>query len=299
VQRRDLADYAVLSVVWGVSFVLVLRVVEAFGWIGAVTFRALIAGAVLLVIAAASRRDLDFAVGWFPFFVVGATTVAGQLVGLSFATPRIGTAMAAIFVGTIPLFSMLIGQLWGLEHITRAGRVGLVLGLLGIVLLVGFPAVPVTASFVVGCLAMVGSAVSAAFGSNYARARLQGVGSWEVTIGSFLFAGVMTLPLLLLVPVPTLPRTIDYAYLVTLGAVMSALAYVLYFRLVADLGATKAISVEFLVTAIAVVVGALLLHERLSVAQVVGGVIIVLGCALVLGLFPRTSTDDIEPRGVV
>lgn len=297
--RRDLVDYGVLSVVWGVSFVLVLRVVEAFGWIGAVTFRALIAGAVLLVIAAASRRALDFRVGWFPFFVVGATTVAGQLVGLSFATPRIGTAMAAIFVGTIPLFSMGIGQLWGLEHITRAGRVGLVLGLLGIVLLVGFPAVPVTTSFVVGCLAMIGSAASAAFGSNYARARLQGVGSWEVTIGSFLFAGVMTLPLLLLVPVQTLPRPVDYVYLVTLGAVMSALAYVLYFRLVADLGATKAISVEFLVTAIAVVVGAVLLHERLSVAQVVGGVVIVLGCALVLGLFPRTSTDDIEPRGVV
>lgn len=285
-RRRDLSDYAVLSVIWGVSFVLVLRVVEAFGWVGAVAFRALIAGSVLMLLAAVTRRRLDFSVGWWPFAVVGATTVAGQLLGLSFATPRIGTAMAAIFVGSIPLFSMVIGQLWGLEHISTLGRVGLGLGLAGIVLLVGFPAVPVTAAFVVGCCASLLSAISAAFGSNYARARLQSVGSWEVTIGAFLFAGLMTLPLLVFVPVPTIPRLVDFGYLVVLSAVMSALAYVLYFRLVADLGATRAISVEFVVTAIAVLVGALVLDEELSVAQLVGAVVILVGCALVLDLVP-------------
>lgn len=48
-----------------------------------------------------------------PLLVVGDTTVAGQLIGLSYATPRIGTAMSAILVATIPLFSMIIGRLWG------------------------------------------------------------------------------------------------------------------------------------------------------------------------------------------
>jgi drug/metabolite transporter (DMT)-like permease len=287
VQRRDLVDYATLSVVWGVSFIVLLRVVQAFGWIGAVTFRALIAGAVLVALAAATRRRLDFRVGWVPFAVVGATTVAGQLVGMSFATPRIGTAMAAIFVGTIPLFTMVIGRVWGLERITAAGLVGLALGFGGIVLLVGFPAVPVTGAFLLGCLGSLLGSVSAAFGTTYARARLRAVGSWEVAAASFLFGGLMTLPLLLLVPVPTVPRVVDYGYLLLLGAVMSALAYVLYFRLVADLGATRAISVEFVVTAIAVLLGALVLDERLSAVQLVGAVVIVGGCALVLGLVPR------------
>jgi drug/metabolite transporter (DMT)-like permease len=287
VQRRDLVDYATLSVVWGVSFIVLLRVVQAFGWIGAVTFRALIAGAVLVALAAATRRRLDFRVGWVPFAVVGATTVAGQLVGMSFATPRIGTAMAAIFVGTIPLFTMVIGRVWGLERITSAGLVGLALGFGGIVLLVGFPAVPVTGAFLLGCLGSLLGSVSAAFGTTYARARLRAVGSWEVAAASFLFGGLMTLPLLLLVPVPTVPRVVDYGYLLLLGAVMSALAYVLYFRLVADLGATRAISVEFVVTAIAVLLGALVLDERLSAVQLVGAVVIVGGCALVLGLVPR------------
>jgi drug/metabolite transporter (DMT)-like permease len=205
---------------------------------------------------------------------------------MSFATPRIGTAMAAIFVGTIPLFSMVIGLVWGLERFTVLGGIGLVLGIVGIVLLVGFPAVPVTPSFVIGCCGSLLGAVSAAFGSNYARRYLRGVGSWEVTAGAFLSGGLLTLPLLVLVPVPTVPRPVDYVYLLLLGGVMSALAYVLFFRLVADLGATRAISVEFVVTAIAVVIGSVLLAERLSLAQLAGALVIVSGCSLVLGLVP-------------
>jgi drug/metabolite transporter (DMT)-like permease len=276
-------DYLSLAVIWGLSFLLLLKVVQAFGWVGGVAFRALIASAILTGIALATRRRLVFG-RWWPLAVVGATTVAGQLVGLNIATPRIGTAMAAIFVGTIPLFSMLIGQIWGIEHITGTGRVGLALGFVGIILLVGFPAVPVTSAFVLGCVCSVLSAVCAAFGSNYARRHLQAVGSWEQTIAAFVVGGLMTLPLLFVVPVPTQPTPIDFAYLVLLAGMCSALAYVLYFRLV---GATIAISVEFLVTVIAVIVGAVLLNEHLSVMQLIGGGVIIVGCALVLDLVPR------------
>jgi drug/metabolite transporter (DMT)-like permease len=279
---RDVFDYSLLSLIWGFSFLVLLRAVHAFGWIGAVTLRSLLAGSILLAVAAATRRRLDFSAGWRPFTMVGATTVAAQLIGMSYATPRIGTAMAAIIVATIPLFSMLIGHLWGIEAITPLGVVGLVLGFGGVVLLVGFPAVPVTGSFVLGCCGSVLAALSAAFGSNYARRRLRGVGSWEVTSGSFLAGGVLTLPLLALVPVPAPPRPVDYAYLLLLGGVMSALAYVLYFRLVADIGATKTISVEFVVTVVAVLVGALILGEHLSAVQLAGAAVIIGGCILVL-----------------
>jgi drug/metabolite transporter (DMT)-like permease len=290
VRGRDITDYGILSIVWGISFAVLLQVVRAFGWAGAVAFRALIAGTILLVIAALTRRKLDFSAGWRPFAVVGATTVAGQLIGMSFALPRIGSAMAAIFVGAIPLLSMAIGWAWGMERLTAASRCGLVLGLAGIVLLVGFPAVPVTGRFLLGCAGSLGGSVSAAFGSNYARRHLQGTGSFEITVGSFLAGGLLTLPLLLVVPVPTVPAPADYGYLLLLGGVMSALAYTLYFRLVADLGATRAISVEFVVTAVAVVIGAVALHERLSLMQLAGGIAVIAACCLALGLVPRRAT---------
>ncbi len=283
---RDVVVYMFLAVVWGLSFLVLMKAVEAFGWIGAVTLRALLASATLVGVARLIGRRLDFSLGWRPLFVVGATTVAGQLIGLSYAAPLIGTAMSAILVATIPLFSMVLGALWGLEKITPARLAGLMLGLVGIALLVGFPAVPVTPAFLAGCLAALFGSFSAAFGSNYASRWLGRAGSWEVTIGAFFFGGLMTLPLLFAVPVPGVPHAVDLLYLLILACIMSALTYVLYFGLVASLGATRAISVEFAVTTVAVAIGALALGEPLSLVQVAGAVVIVAGCAIVLGLFP-------------
>lgn len=274
-----------MALIWGCSFVLVLNVVRAFGWVGAVTFRSFTAAAILLLISVATGRRLRFG-AWRPLAVVGATTVAGQLIGLSIAAPRIGTAMSAIFVAGIPLFSMLIGQLWGIEHLDRSQRAGLALGFAGVVLLVGFPAVAVTAEFILGCCGSLFAITSAAFGTNYARRHLGHVGSWEQTMGAFFFGGALTLPLLLVAPVPGVPQLLDFVYLLALAGLCSALAYVLYFRLVVEIGPTRAVSVEFVVTVVAVTIGAVLLGERLSLVQLAGGAVIITGCVLTLGLLP-------------
>ncbi|HEY4191987.1 MAG TPA: DMT family transporter [Mesorhizobium sp.] len=285
-RARDIASYLFLAVAWGLSFLVLVKVVGAFGWAGAVTLRCLLASATLMAMAKALRGELRFSLGWRPYAVVGATTVAGQLVGLSYGTPLIGTAMSAILVAAIPLFSMVISQLWGLERMTAPRLAGLLLGMAGIVLLVGFPAVPVTPSFLLGCAACLFASFSAAFGSNYASLHLRTAGSLEVAAGSFLAGGLMTLPLLLAVPVPAMPGPVDFLYLVVLGCVMSALTYATYFRLVTAIGPTRAISVEFAVTVVAVLVGAGVLGEPLTPIQIVGAAVIVAGCMLVLGVLP-------------
>lgn len=286
----DLAAYLFLAIAWGLSFLVLVKVATAFGWVGAVTFRALLAGGALLATAPLAGRRLDFGFGLKPLLIVGATTVALQLVGLSYGTPRIGTAMAAILVATIPLFSMLLGRLAGVERLTRGGALGLLLGFAGIVALVGFPAEPATPDFWTGSAALIVSTLAAATGSVYASARLSRAGAWEVTGGAFLAGGVMTAPLLLAAPPPGVPAPLDFLWLAVLALGMSALPYVLYFRLVARIGATRAISVEFAVTVVAVLVGALFLGERLTAVQIAGAAIIVLGCALVLGLIgPRPA----------
>lgn len=294
-RSRDVLVYIFLSVAWGLSFLLLLHVIAAFGWVGSVTFRCLLAGVLLLALARIMGRKLRFPSSWKPLAIVGATTVAGQLIGISYATPLIGTAMAAIFVATIPLFSMLIARLWGTELITPTRLAGLALGTVGIIMLVGFPAVPVNREFILGCMAMIFGTFCAAFGSNYANRYLADTGPWEVTIGAFLFGGVMALPLLLLVPVPGVPLPVDYLYLLVQSGVMSALTYVLFFGLVASIGATRAISVEFVVTVIAVLVGAFALNEPLTLMQLAGGAVIIAGCALVLGIFPAKEKIPLSP----
>lgn len=285
-RTRDLVIYLFLAIVWGFSFLAVMKASAAFGWVGAVFFRAIVAAATLAMLALATRRRLDFSMGWQPLTVVGATTVAGQLVGISYATPRIGTAMAAIIVAAIPLFSMLIGLIAGVERLGNREAAGLVIGLGGIVLLVGFPSAPVTPDFLIGCVAALGGSLSAATGSVYAGHRLRTASPFAVTTGAFVAGAGVTAPLLLAVPVPGVPGLSDYAALLVLGALMSATTYVLYFKLVASIGPTRAISVEFAVTVVAVAVGALLLDERLTATQIAGAMVIALGCTMVLGLLP-------------
>lgn len=292
---KDLAAYVFLAIAWGLSFLVLDKVVAAFGWAGAVSFRVLFAGVALLVVAMLAGRRLALGRLWPRLTVVGATTVAGQLTGLSLATPRIGTAMTAIIVATIPLLSMLMDRLSGGARLTKAGIAGLLLGIVGVVLLVGFPAVPMTAEFLLGCVFAQGGAAASALGTVYASRRLREAGSFEVSTGSFLAGGLMTLPLLIWVPVPGTPSLDDYGWLAILGGVMSGLSYLIYFWLVPRIGATRAISVEFAVTVVAVIVGALVLEEALTPVQLVGGTVILAGCALVLGLFDRRRSGAPTP----
>jgi drug/metabolite transporter (DMT)-like permease len=89
---------------------------------------------------------------------------------------------------------------------------------------------------------------------------------------------------------PRMPDALDVLYLLISACVMSATTYVLYFKLVGSIGATKAISVEFAVTVVAVFAGVVVLGEPLSSIQIVGAAVIILGCAMVLGLFPWQRT---------
>ena len=279
------SEFSILAILWGGSFLLVLRVVEAFDWVGAVSVRALIASLTLYVLAKISKRQLDFSIGAVPFLISGATTVAFQLIGLSFAVPRIGTAMTAILVGAIPLYSAMIGRLLHIEILTKFGYFGLALGFLGIVLLVGFPQGSTSKEYLVGILVAVVGCISAALGSNFSKMKMSSVGTWEQVIGAFFFGGLLTAPLLIFVPFQRTPTAGDWLNITALAVLCSSLCYAIYFKLVADIGATRAISVEFLVTVVAVLIGALYLHENISLIQVVGGALVILGCILILDLF--------------
>ena len=194
--------------------------------------------------------------------------------------------MTAIIVSAIPLFSMVVGRIAGLERLNERSIIGLVMGFAGIVLLVGFPHAPLTPEFLFACAISIIGSFSAACGSLYVSTRLRNTDPWVVTIGSFLWGGVMTLPLILFVPLPTVPGMTDFLWLLVLGFVTSALMYVLFFGLLAAIGPTRAISVEFVVTVVAVAAGTLILGERLSMLQIIGGAVIIAGCALVLGIWP-------------
>lgn len=281
---KQLSLYIATSLIWGCTWFFILKVVLAFGG-GGIALRAILGSMALALVALATRRKLKFG-ATKPLLVVGATTVAGQLIGFNLATPMVGTAITAILAATIPMFAMLIGHLMHTEHLSRIGFIGLGLGIFGTILIVGFPSVAIDWTFIFGCLLCLGGAIAAAYGGIYTKSHLQGIGYWEQTIGSFFLGGLMMLPMFVLNPPTHTPEPIDYFYLAVLSVVSTGIGYIMYFRLVGEIGATPALTIEFLVTAIAVAIGAGFLGEHITSIQFVGIVVTLAGCALVLDLIP-------------
>ncbi|MBM3699219.1 MAG: DMT family transporter [Actinobacteria bacterium] len=285
--------FAILALIWGFSFLLLLRVVQAFDWAAAISVRAFIASGSLYLLAKMIRRRLDFSIGIKHFAVLGVATVAIQLIGLSLAVPRIGTALSAILVGAIPLFSSVIGRLMKIERIDKVGQIGLVLGFIGIVFLVGFPSAELSDQFFLGFGVCLIGCISAAFGSNYSKLKMSSAGNWEQVIGAFFFGGLFTAPILFFVPIKSGLAVVDWLNMVLLAVFCSAFCYVIYFSLVAKIGATRSISVEFLVTVVAVLVGAFYLNEAITLIQLFGASFVIIGSVLILDLLPSPKTRRI------
>jgi drug/metabolite transporter (DMT)-like permease len=277
--------FSILSILWGVSFLLLLRVVQAFDWAAAISVRAFIASGCVFLLGLIIKKKFDFSIGAKHFAILGVTSVSIQLIGLSVAVPRIGTALTAILVGAIPLFSSVIGRLMKIENIDRLGFIGLFLGFIGIIFLVGFPQEKLSSDFFVGFGLCTIGCISAAFGSNYSKLKMSQVGNWEQVIGAFFFGGLFTAPLLIFVPLKPGLVLSDWLNIITLAVVCRALCYVIYFSLVAKIGATRSISVEFLVTVVAVLIGAFYLNEAITVFQLFGALLVIIGSVLILDLF--------------
>ena len=285
--------FAILSLLWGVSFLLLLRVVDAFDWAAAISVRSFIASGSVVLLALMIGKKLDFSIGVKHFAILGFTSVSMQLIGLSLAVPRIGTALTAILVGAIPLFSSVIGRLMKIEQIDRKGFYGLILGFIGIVFLVGFPSGQFSDQFFLGFSVCVIGCISAAFGSNYSKLKMSAAGNWEQVIGAFFFGGLFTAPILFFVPIKSGVLAMDWLYMVLLAVFCSAFCYVIYFSLVAKIGATRSISVEFLVTVVAVLVGAFYLNEAISLIQLFGALLVIIGSVLILDLLSPAKPNKI------
>jgi drug/metabolite transporter (DMT)-like permease len=153
------------------------------------------------------------------------------------------------------------------------------------VILIGFTPQKIDLQFMLGFMGSVIGSAGFALGGSWAKAHLPHMGYYEQTIGTFLFGGLCTLPLIAVVPFAQFPPSAKaIGALVTVAATASSFAYILYFTLVDEIGATKALTTEFLVPVVAVILGMLFLHEHVTVVQMLGAGVILAGCLLVLEL---------------
>ncbi len=283
------AMLVILALLWGGSYfyiAIAIKVVPAFT---IVAFRVVLGGALLYLAVRASvaRMPRDGA-SWRGFFVMGFLNNVVPFSLIAWAQSHVTSGLAAILNATTPLFAVVLAHyLTGDERMT-AGRVaGLIVGFLGVVAMIGPDALGGMSTDLLAELALLAASVFYAFSSIYAR-RFGRAGQTPIVsaTGQFAGAAVMMVPLALVIDRPwTLPMPgLDvWAALIALATLSSAVAYILYYRILKTAGAVNLMLVTFLVPVSAILLGAVFLHERLASADFVGMALIALGLAAIDG----------------
>jgi drug/metabolite transporter (DMT)-like permease len=272
-----------LTVLWGGSFFFAKVAIAELGPFTVVFARVSLA-ALALALVVPPRRDAP----WRTYFAMGFLNNALPFSLIFWGQTEITVGLASILNATTPLFTLMVAHfLTPDEKIDRIKIVALLVGLLGVVVLIG-PAALIGSSTLWGQAACLAAALSYAFAGVYGRRfRRMGIAPVEAAAGQVTTSAVLILPIMLIVDRPWIlaapPSLTVSLALAGLALLSTALAYVLYFRILAAAGATNLLLVTLLIPVPATLLGALVLGEPLEPRQFAGMALIGVGLALIDG----------------
>ena len=285
---RDVVELVALAALWGASFLFMRVAAPEFGPVALTALR--VAGAALLLLPLlAARGQVDsLRTHWRPIAVVGLVNSALPFALFSLAALAISAGLASIFNTTAAMWAALIAWAWLGEKLTPSRLFGLALGFVGVLGLAwdkaSLPAGEhgVRPAVAIACVLL--ATLCYGYAANYTRRRLTGVPPLAVAAGSQTAAAAMlALPALAWMP-PVLPSLTAWLNLAALALLCTGVAYLLYFRLIARVGAARAITVTYLIPLFAMLWDFLFLAERITPPMLAGGAVILLGTALATGL---------------
>lgn len=280
-----------LSLLWGGSFLFVEFALQDFKPLTIVALRVSIAAIVLHVVLRSKKLSFPWDIKSLSLFaVMGAINNAIPFSFIVWGQQTIDAGRASIMNATVPLFTVLLAH-WMLsnEKLTRAKLIGVVLGFLGVVVLTGKSAFNAeAANSVAGQLAVLIAAISYAFAGIFGK-RLTHLNPMISAAGMLTASSAMMIPIALATePVAGLrPGLLAIISLLALGFACTAFAYLLYFKILAQAGASNLSLVTFLIPPSAMVMGVLFLKEKVTTSDLLGILLILTGMTIATGLYKR------------
>jgi drug/metabolite transporter (DMT)-like permease len=281
-RSADLIRLLTLAAIWGASFLFMRIVAPVLGALWTAETRVALAGLAMLLVLAVLRRPLRLRANWRQYLVLGALNSALPFALYAYAALTLPAGYSAILNATSPLWGALVGAALLGERLTPRKLAGIAAGVAGVALLVRLGPAALTPQVLLSALACVTAALCYGIAGAYSKKKSAGIAPPLMATGSQLGAALVLLPFLPLAPVraEVTPTVLLFAALLAL--LCSAVAYFIYFRLVADLGPTKALTVTFLIPLFALLWGTLFLGEEIGLGTVAGCVLVVLATWLVV-----------------
>ena len=280
----DLARLAALGALWGASYLFMRLAVPHVGAEWVVEGRTLAGGLVLAAFIVLTRRSFALRRHWRGYLVIGLVGVAAPFWLIGTAVRTIDASTAAILNTTSPIFSAIVASIWIRDRLTVEKLSGIALSIAGIAILLGWTPRPMSAGELFACLLTLLACACYGWVSVFTKVHLKEAPSSALSAVSCLVAAGALAPFtpwsVLTAPVPVHA----WASVAALGVFSTGAAFILYYRLIADLGPVKALMVTLLIPVFGIFWGVLLLGEPVTPGRLAGCAIVLAGCALALGL---------------
>ena len=287
---RTSLELLILAAVWGGSFLFIRYAAPEFGVFPIIWLRVAISSLLLLPLLIWHKQVKLLWQHAGAMLLVGVLSAAIPFVLIAWSLLSITAGLASILNATTPIFTALIGVWWLRDRLTGSQWLGLLIGFIGVILLALDKA-----DFKSGCsgwaiVAMLSATLCYGVSTHFTKRYLANVPPLVNTVGSQISATIVLTPLAYWSMPDHIPTLNAWCAVLLLAALCTAFAYLIFFRLIATLGASKAVTVTFLIPVFGVLWGDLFLHESVNAAMLIGGSIVVVGTSLATGFlrFPRT-----------
>ena len=282
---RHAALLGLLSAIWGASYLLIKYALEDFSPAEVVFLRTALAGVVLYAVIHAQGAEMRAALArglkrpWL-ILLLGATAIAAPFLLITFGELEVPSGLTAVLIAPASLFvAMLAPFLDPSERINRTQAFGLLVGLGGVALLVGIESVSTLAEFL-GAMAMLGAAFFYALSNYIVKGPFTGYPALVTSFMSVSAGALIVLPLAAATAEHHAPGLRAILSIVGLGVLGTAAAFVIYYLLIAEMGAGRASLVSYLTPPVALAYGAVFLSEAITAAAIIGTLLILGGVAL-------------------
>jgi drug/metabolite transporter (DMT)-like permease len=273
----DVARLVALAAIWGASFLFTRIAAPAIGAVATADGRMLIAGAALAAYFACIGFDAQWRRWWRYYLLIGALNSAAPFLLYAYAALELSVGLMAVINATSPMWGAGLSALVLRERLSPARVAGLALGIGGVALLSG----PQGSGAWLPIAAALGAAFCYGLTGVVLRRWARETSARGMAVGTQVLGAALLLPAVIASP-PPLPIATVIISMLALGLVCGAIAYILYFRLIADIGAAGALTVTYLIPIFGMLWGALFLGETLSAAMIAGALVVIAGTVLVL-----------------
>jgi drug/metabolite transporter (DMT)-like permease len=276
----------ILSIMWGGSFFFVDVALKEMTPLIIVLCRVALASLILLAVVHVKGYKMPSSIGvWCAFLIMGALNNVIPFSLITWGQTHIESGLAGILNATTPIFSVVMAHfLTKKEKMTKNRVIGVLIGWTGVAILIGVDLIQSSSFEVMGQIAVLGAAFLYACAAIYGR-RFQNINALVVATCMLCCSTIMMIPLALFIEQPwnLSPGIMTMAALFGLAAISTALAYIIYFRVLATSGPTNILLVTFLIPISAILLGTIVLGEQLRWNAFVGMGMIFIGLIAIDG----------------